>query len=199
SRSPLPVPFPQRSAREHQDGERALREARSVRAEQRDRLQDLQEQREQLRQQEQRLQQANPSFPCPGRPRRAPEPLPTVPLPPFSRRGQERLSLARQRERLQQLRDELCPGGPGTLLGTVPAGGTASALAAPLAPGAQGLLPGFLPAVGMGMGMFLQDSGDPLASAALYGHLLLLKHRARMDHDFLENERVFLESLKKRP
>ncbi|NXO08467.1 FBF1 factor, partial [Oriolus oriolus] len=164
SRSPLPVPFPQRSARQHQDGERALREARSIRAEHRDRLQALQEQLEQLRQQEQRLHQ-------------------------------ERLSLARQREQLQQLRDELCPGGPGTLLGTVPAKGPGSALAAPLVPGAQGLLPGLLPPVGM----FLGDSGDPLASAALYGHLLLLKHRAQMDHDFLENERIFLESLKKRP
>ncbi|NXY12361.1 FBF1 factor, partial [Pteruthius melanotis] len=150
----------QRSAREHRDGERALREARSVRTEQRDRLRDLQEQLEELRQQEQRLHQ-------------------------------ERLSLARQRERLQQLRDELSPGGPGTLLGTVPA----NALAAPPAPGAQGLLAGLLPAVGM----FLGDSGEPLASAALYGHLLLLKHRAQMDHDFLENERFFLESLKKRP
>ncbi|NWU26862.1 FBF1 factor, partial [Dyaphorophyia castanea] len=151
----------QRSAREHQDGERALREARSVRAEQRDRLRALQEQLEQLRQQEQRLHQ-------------------------------ERLSLARQRERLQQLRDELAPAG--TLLGTGP-GNLGSALAAPVAPGAQGLLPGLLPAVGMVLG----DGGDPLASAALYGHLLLLKHRAQMDHDFLENERIFLESLKKRP
>lgn len=48
--------------------------------------------------------------------------------------------------------------------------------AAPAAPGAQGLLAGFLPP----MGMFLGDSGDRLASAALYGHLLLLKHRAQM-------------------
>ncbi|NXB61435.1 FBF1 factor, partial [Struthidea cinerea] len=164
SRSPLPVPFPQRSAREHQDGERALREARSVQTEHRDRLQALQEQLEQLRQQEQRLHQ-------------------------------ERLSLARQREQLQQLRDELAAGGAGTLLGTVPANGLGSALAAPVAPGAQGLLAGVLPSVGM----FLGDSGDRLASAALYGHLLLLKHRAQMDHDFLENERIFLESLKKRP
>ncbi|NXH32443.1 FBF1 factor, partial [Myiagra hebetior] len=174
----------ERSAREHQDGERALREARSVRAEHRDRLQALQEQLEQLRQQEQRLHQANPCFPSPGRPRREPEPFPT-----------ERLSLARQREQLQQLRDELSPGGTGTLLGTVPVNGLSSALAAPVAPGAQGLLAGFLPPVGM----FLGDGGDRLASAALYGHLLLLKHRAQMDHDFLENERIFLESLKKRP
>ncbi|NWW26540.1 FBF1 factor, partial [Falcunculus frontatus] len=174
----------QRSARQHQDGERALREARSVRAEHRDRLRALQEQLEQLRQQEQRLHQANPSFPSPG----AAEP----------RAGafpDDRLSLARQREQLQQLRDELGPGGTGTLLGTVPAKALGSALAAPVAPGVQGLLPGLLPAVGM----FLGDSGDPLASAALYGHLLLLKHRAQMDHDFLENERIFLESLKKRP
>ncbi|NWV53854.1 FBF1 factor, partial [Daphoenositta chrysoptera] len=167
----------ERSAREHQDGERALREARSVRAEQRDRLQALQEQLEQLRQQEQPSPDgASRSLPSPGA-------------------GQERLSLARQRERLQQLRDELSPGGAETLLGTVPVSGLGSALAAPVAPGAPGLLPGLLPPVGT----FLGDSGDPLASAALYGHLLLLKHRARMDHDFLENERIFLESLKKRP
>ncbi|NWW67230.1 FBF1 factor, partial [Ifrita kowaldi] len=166
-RSPLPVPFPQRSAREHQDGERALREARSVRAEHRGRLQAVQEQLEQLRQQEQRLHQANPSFPSAGRPRREPEPFPTAPSLP-----QERLSLARQREQLQQLRDELGPGGAGTLPGTGPANG----LAAPVAPGARGLLAGFLPP----LGTLLGDSGDRLASAALYGHLLLLKHRARM-------------------
>ncbi|NWI42216.1 FBF1 factor, partial [Picathartes gymnocephalus] len=164
SRSPVPVPFPQRSAREQRDGERALREARSVQAEQRDRLQALQEQQEQLRQQEQ--------------------PFPDGLSLPFPGAGQERLSLARQREQLQQLQDELSPA-PGTLLGTVPSNGRGSALAAP----------GLLPPVGM----FLGDSGDHLGSAALYGHLLLLKHRAQMDHDFLENERIFLESLKKGP
>ncbi|NXT72763.1 FBF1 factor, partial [Chaetops frenatus] len=153
----------QRSAREQRDGERALREARSVQAEQRDRLQALQEQQEQLRRQEQRLHQANPPFPSPGRP------------------------LARQREQLQQLRDELSPS-PGTLLGTGPIHRLGSTLAAP---GAPGLLPT--------VGTFLGDSGDHLGSAALYGHLLLLKHRAQMDHDFLENERIFLESLKKGP
>ncbi|XP_023773960.1 fas-binding factor 1-like isoform X3 [Cyanistes caeruleus] len=141
----------ERSEQRHQDGERALREARSVQAEQRERLQALREQREQLRQQEQRLHQ-------------------------------DRLSLERQREQLQRLRDELSPA-PGTLLGTVPING--------LAPVAPGLLPP--------VGMFLGDSRDHPGSAALYGHLLLLKHRAQMDHDFLENERLFLESLKKGP
>ncbi|XP_058717707.1 fas-binding factor 1 homolog isoform X3 [Poecile atricapillus] len=141
----------ERSEQQQQDGERALREARSVQAEQRERLQALREQREQLRQQEQRLHQ-------------------------------DRLSLERQREQLQWLRDELSPA-PGTLLGTVPING--------LAPVAPGLLPP--------VGMFLGDSRDHPGSAALYGHLLLLKHRAQMDHDFLENERLFLESLKKGP
>ncbi|XP_033367440.1 fas-binding factor 1 homolog isoform X2 [Parus major] len=122
----------ERSEQQHQDGERALREARSVQAEQRERLQALREQREQLRQQEQRLHQ-------------------------------DRLSLERQREQLQRLRDELSPA-PGTLLGTVPING--------LAPVAPGLLPP--------VGMFLGDSRDHPGSAALYGHLLLLKHRAQM-------------------
>ncbi|NXY63081.1 FBF1 factor, partial [Callaeas wilsoni] len=187
-RSPVPVPLPQRSAREHQDGERALREARSVQAEQRDRLRALQEQLEQLRQQEQRLHQANPSFPSPGAAApRAGAFSKGVSLR-FPGAGQDRLSLARQREQLQQLRDELAAGGAGTTPETGPTNAPSSALAAP---GAPGLLAGFLPPVGM----FLGDRRE----AALYGHLLLLKHRARMDHDFLENERVFLESLKKGP
>ncbi|NWW70603.1 FBF1 factor, partial [Climacteris rufus] len=157
--------FPQRSARERQDGERALREARSVQDEQQQRLRALQEQLEQLRQQEQHLHQANPSFPSLGRPH-----------------------LARQRKQLQQLRDELSPAAPRALLGT-------DGLGSALAPGARGLLPELLPP----LGMFLRSDGNRLGSAALCGHLLLLKHRARMDHDFLENERIFLESLKKGP
>ncbi|NXY13499.1 FBF1 factor, partial [Atrichornis clamosus] len=169
-RFPLLAPFPQRSAREHRDGEQALREARSVQAQHRHRLQALQEQLEQLRQQEQ--------------------PSPSL----FPGAGQERLSLARQR---QQLQEELSPR-PGTLLGTLPVDGLGNgccpvSLAAPR--GARGLLPGFLPP----LGMILGGSGHPPGSAALSGHLLLLKHRARMDHDFLENERLFLESLKKGP
>ncbi|NXC02806.1 FBF1 factor, partial [Orthonyx spaldingii] len=188
----------ERSARERQDGERALREARGIQAEQRERLRAVQEQREQLRQQEQRLQQANPSpCPSPGRPRREPGPFPTG-ASSFPAR-QERRSLARQRERLLQLRDELAPGALGTLLETGPASALgllrSPSAAAPAAPGARGLLPGLLPPVGM----FLGDGGERLGSAALYGHLLLLKHRAQMDHDFLENEQIFLESLKKGP
>ncbi|NWZ88342.1 FBF1 factor, partial [Poecile atricapillus] len=166
--SPVLVPFLQRSEQQQQDGERALREARSVQAEQRERLQALREQREQLRQQEQRLHQANPSLPSPA------------------------WLLERQREQLQRLRDELSPA-PGTLLGTVPINGLGTG--ALLSPAAAPVAPGLLPPVGM----FLGDSRDHPGSAALYGHLLLLKHRAQMDHDFLENERLFLESLKKGP
>ncbi|NXF00049.1 FBF1 factor, partial [Menura novaehollandiae] len=172
-RFPPAAPFPQRSAREQQDGERALREARSVQAQHRQRLQALQEQLEQLRQQEQPFSNgASPSL--------------------FPGAGQERLSLARQRKQLQE---ELSPGALGTLLGTLPVDGLGSTRAPLVAPGARGLLPGFLPP----LGMILGGSGHPLGSAALYGNLLLLKHRARMDHDFLENERIFLESLKKGP
>ncbi|NXA16597.1 FBF1 factor, partial [Sapayoa aenigma] len=177
--SRLPAPFPQRSEQRWRDGERALREARNVEAEHRERLRAWQEQLEQLRQQEQRLHQANPTFPA-------------LPWP-------DRLSLAQQRRQLQQLREELSPLGPGTLLGTarergIPADGLSIPLAP--APGARGLFPGFLPPVGM----FLGGSRDSLSSsAALYGHVLLLKHRARLDHDFLENENIFMESLKKEP
>ncbi|NXN83327.1 FBF1 factor, partial [Bombycilla garrulus] len=178
---PVLAPVPQRSAQQQQEGQRALREARSVQAEQRERLQALQEQQEQLRHQEQRLHQANPPSPLtPAPPGTAA--LPT-PLPLFSR--QERRNLSRQREQLQQLRDELSPGAvPITDLGEAPA------LRGPI-PVAPELLPP--------MGTLLGDSGDRLGSAVLYGHLLLLKHRARMDHDFLESERLFLQSLKKGP
>ncbi|NXX33543.1 FBF1 factor, partial [Nicator chloris] len=103
---------------------------------------------------------------------------------------QERRSLARQREQLQQLRDELSPGA-GTPPATVPVNAPAPLSPPAAAPGAPGLLPA--------LGMLLGDGGDRRGSAALYGHLLLLKHRARMDHDFLENERLFLESLRKGP
>ncbi|NXA80911.1 FBF1 factor, partial [Thryothorus ludovicianus] len=147
-RPPVPVPFPQRSEQQHQDGQRALREARSVQAEQQQRLRALQEQREQLRQQEQRLHQ-------------------------------DRLSLARQREQLRQLWEELTPGA-GTPPATVAIGGLGEAPAlrgwdAPLSPSAAApVAPGLVPSVGTLLG----DSGDSLGSAALYGHLLLLKHRA---------------------
>ncbi|NXR36462.1 FBF1 factor, partial [Zosterops hypoxanthus] len=113
---------------------------------------------------------------------------------------QDRLGLARQREQLQQLRDELSLPGtllgslqgtlPGALQGTLP-GRDRDTLLSP--PAAAPVAPGLLPA----LGTLLGDSRDSLGSAALYGHLLLLKHRARMDHDFLENEQLFLESLKK--
>ncbi|NXH42800.1 FBF1 factor, partial [Dicaeum eximium] len=149
-----------RSVQQQQDGQRALREARSVQAGQRERLQALQEQQEQLRQQEQRLHQANAPFPSPGSAGRSRS------CPAVGQRGQGRSAVP--------------------------------SAAAPVAPG-------LLPAVGMFLGdggAHLGTSGHTwahLGSAALYGHLLLLKHRARMDHDFLEKERLFLESLKKGP
>lgn len=43
-------------------------------------------------------------------------------------------------------------------------------------PAAAPVAPGLLPT----LGTLLGDSRDSLGSAALYGHLLLLKHRARM-------------------
>ncbi|NWS20221.1 FBF1 factor, partial [Pachyramphus minor] len=144
---------PQRSERQSREGERALQEARALEEEQRERLRAGREQLEQLREQEQRLEQA-------------------------------RLSLAQQRRQLQRLRQELAAPGAGTLLGPerlIPRdeGGRSrdAPLSPPAAPGAPGLLPGFLPPVGMILG----GTRDPLSgSAALHGHLLLLKHRARM-------------------
>ncbi|XP_062367784.1 fas-binding factor 1 isoform X3 [Cinclus cinclus] len=188
-----------------QDSQQALQDARILQAEQRLRL--LQDQQDQLGQEEQRLHQASPSL--------LPHPSPSScslfppPVPPFP---QERLSLARHREQLQQLRAELSPAA-GTRPGPVPSHGPAEVppfpgwvlgdagapellWGTPMSPSAAAsVVPGLLPPLGMVLG----GNRDTLGSAALYGHLLVLKQRARMDHDFLENERHFLESLKKGP
>ncbi|XP_067164727.1 fas-binding factor 1, partial [Apteryx mantelli] len=97
---------------------------------------------------------------------------------------QERLSMALQRRQLQQLREEL-PNTPTLLLTTAqdistPAKGLSSTLSFPRRnPGGS------------------RDSPGTAGPSELYAKLLLLKHRAQQDRDFLEDEQFFLETLKK--
>nr|XP_013797316.1 PREDICTED: fas-binding factor 1 [Apteryx mantelli mantelli] len=97
---------------------------------------------------------------------------------------QERLSMALQRRQLQQLREEL-PNNPTLLLTTAqdistPAKGLSSTLSFPRRnPGGS------------------RDSPGTAGPSELYAKLLLLKHRAQQDRDFLEDEQFFLETLKK--
>ncbi|NXO59593.1 FBF1 factor, partial [Aramus guarauna] len=104
---------------------------------------------------------------------------------------QERLSMAHQRRQLEQLREEL-PNNPVMLLTadsnlSAPTKGLSSTLCFP-AP--VRVLPRHSPG----------GSRETLAMAGpaeLYAKLLLLKHRAQQDRDFLEDEQFFLETLKK--
>ncbi|KAM8796997.1 fas-binding factor 1 [Eudromia elegans] len=99
---------------------------------------------------------------------------------------QERLSMALQRSQLQQLREEL-PGKPTLLLATAQDGGVPPT-------GLSGTL-GFPPP----LAAFPRRSGDSLGTtgpAELHAKLLLLKHRAQQDRDFLEDEQFFLDTLK---
>ncbi|NXQ90340.1 FBF1 factor, partial [Nyctibius grandis] len=102
---------------------------------------------------------------------------------------QEWLSMAHQRRQLQRLREEL-PNNPMMLLTadqdlSAPTKGFSST-------------PCFSPSVRVLPRHILEDSGDSLASPTeLYTKLLLLKHGAQQDRDFLENEQFFLETLKK--
>ncbi|NXH70536.1 FBF1 factor, partial [Hydrobates tethys] len=104
---------------------------------------------------------------------------------------QERLSMAHQRRQLEQLRGEL-PNSPVMVLTAdqdlgAPTKGPSSTLCFP--PPVRAL-PRHSPA----------GSGEALAMASpteLYAKLLLLKHRAQQDRDFLEDEQFFLETLKK--
>ncbi|KFV99027.1 Fas-binding factor 1, partial [Fulmarus glacialis] len=104
---------------------------------------------------------------------------------------QERLSMAHQRRQLEQLREEL-PNNPVMLLTTdqdlsAPTKGLSSTLCFP--PPVRAL-PRHSPG----------GSRETLAMAGpteLYAKLLLLKHRAQQDRDFLEDEQFFLETLKK--
>ncbi|NWH48232.1 FBF1 factor, partial [Fregata magnificens] len=104
---------------------------------------------------------------------------------------QERLSMTHQRRQLEQLREEL-PNKPVTLL-------TADQdLSAPTNVLSSALC--FLPPVRVLPWHSPGGSRETLAVAGpteLYAKLLLLKHRAQQDRDFLEDEQFFLETLKK--
>uniref|UniRef100_A0ABI8AFP4 Fas-binding factor 1 C-terminal domain-containing protein n=1 Tax=Felis catus TaxID=9685 RepID=A0ABI8AFP4_FELCA len=94
---------------------------------------------------------------------------------------EEHLSLAQQRLRLDRIRQDL-PSGPAALFpGTqCPA---ASCLSATVAPAPTPL------------GCSRPPTG--LGPSHLHARLMLLKHTAEQDRDFLENEQFFLETLKK--
>ncbi|XP_045345612.1 fas-binding factor 1 isoform X5 [Leopardus geoffroyi] len=94
---------------------------------------------------------------------------------------EEHLSLAQQRLRLDRIRQDL-PSGPAALFpGTqCPA---ASCLSATVAPAPTPL------------GCSRPPAG--LGPSHLHARLMLLKHTAEQDRDFLENEQFFLETLKK--
>ncbi|XP_049491645.1 fas-binding factor 1 isoform X3 [Panthera uncia] len=94
---------------------------------------------------------------------------------------EEHLSLAQQRLRLDRIRQDL-PSGPAALFpGTqCPA---ASCLSATVAPAPTPL------------GCSQPPAG--LGPSHLHARLMLLKHTAEQDRDFLENEQFFLETLKK--
>ncbi|NXC46443.1 FBF1 factor, partial [Penelope pileata] len=98
---------------------------------------------------------------------------------------QERLSMGHQRRQLEQLREEL-PHSPTLLLATnqdlrASTKGLSSTLSLP-------------PPIRTFPG---HRSVGTAAPAELYTKLLLLKHRAQQDRDFLEGEQFFLETLKK--
>ncbi|XP_007454391.1 PREDICTED: fas-binding factor 1 [Lipotes vexillifer] len=94
---------------------------------------------------------------------------------------QENLSLAQQRLQLDRIRQDL-PSGPVGLLSRAQ-GSAASGLSAIVAPVPPAPQCSQLPA--------------GLGPSHLYAKLVLLKHTAEQDRDFLENEQFFLETLKK--
>ncbi|NXS57980.1 FBF1 factor, partial [Brachypteracias leptosomus] len=157
------------SSQQCEEGERALREARRIECEHQSRLQGLRQHLEQLSQQEQQLQQAN-------------TPSPSLPAWGCHAQslslcqqllslpfswGQERLSMAHQRRQLQQLREEL------SLT-------TDQDLSSPT----KGLLP--------------STQGKAAPGSCTYIPLLRrLGMYLRADRSFLEDEQLFLESLKK--
>ncbi|XP_074728567.1 fas-binding factor 1 homolog isoform X4 [Strix uralensis] len=101
---------------------------------------------------------------------------------------EDRLSMAQQRSQLQQLRQEL-PNSP-TMLRTAgrdssaPASGFSSTLCFP-------------PPIGSPGG--IQELLARASSAELSATLAMMKFRALQDHYYLDNEQLFLESLKKAP
>ncbi|CAM9966078.1 unnamed protein product [Bubo scandiacus] len=109
---------------------------------------------------------------------------------------QDRLSMAQQRSQLQQLRQELpksC-----TMLRTTgrdssaPESGFSSTLSAPHS---WASVPGFPPAIGSLGGV--EELLARASSAELSATLAMLKFRAQQDHAYLDNEQLFLASLKK--
>ncbi|XP_057571354.1 fas-binding factor 1 isoform X4 [Hippopotamus amphibius kiboko] len=94
---------------------------------------------------------------------------------------QEHLSLAQQRLQLDHVRQDL-PSGPAGLFSRAqgPAASGLSAIVAPTPPSPQ-----------------CSQLPASLGSSHLHAKLVLLKHTAEQDHDFLENEQFFLETLKK--
>uniref|UniRef100_G3U246 Fas binding factor 1 n=1 Tax=Loxodonta africana TaxID=9785 RepID=G3U246_LOXAF len=109
--------------------------------------------------------------------------------PPFSPggRGQEHLSLAQQRLQLDRELDRIQQDLPSGLVGLL------SRLQGPAAPS--------LSAVGT-LATTSPPCSQPLASLGpshLHAKLVLLRHTAEQDRDFLENEQFFLETLKKAP
>ncbi|KAJ8786944.1 hypothetical protein J1605_023199 [Eschrichtius robustus] len=96
-------------------------------------------------------------------------------------RGQEHLSLAQQRLQLDRIRQDL-PSGPVGLLSRAqgPAASGLSAIVAPARPTPQ-----------------CSQLPAGLGPSHLHAKLVLLKHTAEQDRDFLENEQFFLETLKK--
>ncbi|XP_068386154.1 fas-binding factor 1 isoform X3 [Eschrichtius robustus] len=94
---------------------------------------------------------------------------------------QEHLSLAQQRLQLDRIRQDL-PSGPVGLLSRAqgPAASGLSAIVAPARPTPQ-----------------CSQLPAGLGPSHLHAKLVLLKHTAEQDRDFLENEQFFLETLKK--
>ncbi|XP_062447885.1 fas-binding factor 1 isoform X2 [Rhea pennata] len=99
---------------------------------------------------------------------------------------QERLSMALQRSQLQQLREEL-PSNPVVQDVSAPAKVLSGTLCFP--PPIT-TFPRYNPGGS-------RDSLGITGPSELYAKLLLLKHRAEQDRDFLEDEQFFLETLKK--
>ncbi|EHH25214.1 hypothetical protein EGK_08996 [Macaca mulatta] len=171
------------ASEKYEEGERALREARQVQAEQQARLQAVQQQQERLQKQEQHMHQA-----------RLPECMaPLPPTPPAlhltaesffpGEWGQEHLSLAQQRLQLDRARQDL----PSSLMGLFPrAQGPAASSQRALLPTAPSTRWCSQPPTGL----------DP-SPLHLHARLVLLRHTAEQDRDFLENEQFFLETLKK--
>ncbi|KFO35627.1 Fas-binding factor 1 [Fukomys damarensis] len=170
------------ASKKYEEGEQALCKARQVQSEQQARLQGVQRQQEWLRQQEKHMYQAG-LLPSPPPPRAQ---LPPSLLSPVWGWEQENLSLAQQRLQLDHVRQDLpcChPELPPRARGPAPSSlHAASAFVVPIPTSHQHSQ--------------LLTGPDP---AQFLTELVLLKHSAEQDRDFLENEAFFLKALKKAP